>query len=324
MKISPNMSHRLTNALFGTVVLLVCGFSDIAVPLIFAIAGYHLGSRMNDEEKHDRRGHRYKDWRPWWRTEVHSSVRTLALPFFIWNAASFALQAVCGSLRLEDPAIWLKLSGLDLTQPTLQPNLWILRNLFILVLVSPLFSILVRHIRWALVLATYAFFFSWQTCHATLDPAVNGLFSYGFSLTGLCAFSLGVFLRRDHLHFSNKTFCCLALALAVFFWYAPGNPPFSSIRPLVKVANLAFVPVLCYGLWGLVPPRKLPTALTDGTHAIFVMHGLVFTIYDILLTAHDASILNRVISSAAALVLPLLVFRMLRPFPRLSINTPRL
>lgn len=312
------MSHRLDNALFGAVVLLVCGANEVAVALIFAIFGYNLACKMQEEEKHNRRGRRYKDWRPWWRAEVRSAVSVLLLPFFIWNVAAFVVQLALGNLHAGDVRAWLALSGLDLTQPTFLPNLWITRNLFFLVVISPIFSILVRKIRWALVLATGAFFFSWQICRATLDPAVNNLLTYGCSLIGLAAFTLGVLLRREHLHFSKKFACYIALALAVFFWYAPDHPPFASIRQLAKVAKIAFLPLLCYGLWGLTPAKRLPSALLRSTSAIFFLHGIFLAIYGTLLASPDASILDRVLSTAAALVLSFLVHRMLQPFPQLT------
>ena len=161
--------------------IVLYGVSIGIVPTFFIISGY----------LHFSKSRKYKD-------VVVSKTRGLLLPFLIWTAlaclAYLALSPLTGTyrefafLQSREPLKWLSSVFGDYSNffragatPPLLYQFWFIRDLFIMMLVSPLIGWCLRRIPWvymALCLVPLAFVF-------VPVVAPNALFC--FSLGGLCA-----------------------------------------------------------------------------------------------------------------------------------------
>lgn len=134
------------NACWWFRVLLKDGVVRIAVPFFFATAGFLLAG-------HAREAH-------WWVRETGKRVRTLLVPYLIWPplfvllmfvliVAANAGAGAAPSRNFPDGAVaWLRLLGWNFLGPgPVGPELytfWFVRELFILVLCSPIFAVAVK------------------------------------------------------------------------------------------------------------------------------------------------------------------------------------
>lgn len=115
------------------------GLARVAVPLMFGMAGYlfFLGFSGTREE---------------WRRKLNSRLRTVLLPYLAWETAHLVARLVqAGPFEGH----WGLLDAvLGITRPPLAFHLWFVRDLFVMVCLSPLLYRGLRRFPVALVLAT--------------------------------------------------------------------------------------------------------------------------------------------------------------------------
>lgn len=245
------------------------GISRIAVPSFFCISGFLLAGKMEGN---------------WWFREVKKRFKSLLLPFWIWGIicflSTFPLAVLCdvhsgvpfGTTFVQNKewsTIILDWSGLDFTKMPLAGHLWFLRNLFILVLVSPVINNLVNKFKWWWIIGTFSLFCMWRFVEYMLPSDVNGFLWYGFSLEGLVAFSLGILLRRQEYHLENIYISYLALALGIIFWIS--SFCFQSVSGLLISL---MIPCLAYAVWYWMPSNPFPRIFINSSFFIYLCHTI--------------------------------------------------
>ena len=166
-------------------------FTRIAVPYFFFASALLLFRN-------------YQPGREWYSRATCKRVRTLLVPYLVSNMVAFALysaKALASDIVHGRPAssfvtgllrrAWL-VTGLDITRYPLVGSLWFVRNLFILVVLSPLVFLVVRRNRNIGFVALVIAFVLWAS------PLSNTVFfRIGFSLEGLFWFMAGAYCSRD-------------------------------------------------------------------------------------------------------------------------------
>lgn len=172
-----------------------------AVPLFFTVSGYLLGVKSANGTAEG-----------WWGKAVKKRLRTLLLPYFLWCTAfavtvlpftvlgnHLAGRGLTGNTCLREPLLsaWnlVRIYGGELRGEPIDGPLWYVRNLFLLVLLSPVFGkITAGRRRGAVYLAAVcALFFA----HDWMPRACWPYFKTGIlSLQGFLFFPLGLYLAR--------------------------------------------------------------------------------------------------------------------------------
>lgn len=159
----------------------------IAVPYFFFASGLLLFRN-------------YKAGREWYTTALKKRVQTLIVPFFMSNLLAFLIyntkMIALGIAHGVSPAILVGTGlhraylaiGLDITRYPLVGSLWFIRNLFILVVLSPLVYWFAARKRKTGLAFLAAAFLLWAS------PLSNIVFfRIGFSLEGMFWFAAGAF-----------------------------------------------------------------------------------------------------------------------------------
>ena len=171
-----------------------------AVPIYFVISGYLLGIKSANGAAAD-----------WYGRSVKKRVRTLLVPYFLWCTVfavtvvpftvlgnHLAGRALTGNTCMQEPllSVWnlFRIYGGDLNDGPACLPMWYIRNLFLLVLASPLFlAITANRLSAAFyfaVVGTLYFAQSWLPCSSTQ------FLETGLSLRGFLFFPLGLCLAR--------------------------------------------------------------------------------------------------------------------------------
>lgn len=239
----------LMNGLFKS------GLSMIAVPFFFVVSGWLLAKHFNE--------------RTWWRREVSKRIKSLLVPYFIWNTIAFGIMSVT-----QGHFSWIECLGLDFTAyPPLTP-LWYVRCLFVLVCLSPILDWLNRRVGWAFLALVFllAFFF----CLKAPDPgSAKGLALIGwrgFPPYAVFYFSLGLYIngkeeRTWHRHVQIVGLVGGAMTL-IFRLVDRGDPV------MLKCVWFAAIPFLVAGVWRVMPSAAWPKWLTGSAFPVYVMHFL--------------------------------------------------
>ena len=175
----------------------------VAVPLFLLFSGYLFFK----EGRFDGALYRHK---------LKSRFRTLFIPYIIWSTLCFIIAVVQGQVTptiphylqgLWDTALWNEGTSFSRTLPGYPVNmpLWFIRDLMILVLISPLIWFLIQKTRgWGILLMAAWWF-----------PAHDKFF--GFGADSLFFFSLGVLFAMKRVNFVQW-----ARKYAVSFYVAAG------------------------------------------------------------------------------------------------------
>lgn len=252
------------------------GIAKIAVPYFFIISGYFLAAHFGELD--------------FWGREVKKRFSSLVIPFFVWSLITFALYSPLSivadylahrpfgaSVQISNGR-WIHTLGLDFDNTPLLTPLWYIRCLFIFVLLSPIFKFLVRRLGRLWLLIAYALYLGdslWPYDCAGL----KGFFHYGFSLSRVFYFSVGIFIRNCAEKYISRllAICCLGVGLVVMLCGIVLKVP-NGLAPL-------FVPFLLCGTFCLIPAADWPRWFTTSAFPIFLMHCIVLVYVETILGA---------------------------------------
>ena len=132
-------------------ILVQNGLCQIAVPFFFLASGFFLARHMNESG--------------WWRREVLKRVRSLMLPFVIFNITFALCSTVIHCVDNDWPPTWRHWVMFFTSTVGIIPfggiamgSLWFVKTLFVLVLFSPLLERLANTVGLMLLFLFYAVF----------------------------------------------------------------------------------------------------------------------------------------------------------------------
>ena len=245
----------------GGDVLLFCRkcLGDPALSFFFIVSGFFLARHYEEPG--------------WWASAIRKRIGTIVIPYCVWqfvNAVAWLVVDHRWALRLGN-------FGLNpFVYPMLDP-LWYLRNLMLLVGVSPLLFACLK--RWgvrflaAVFVAGLAAGCLMETGCLSASSRLGGFLQTTFTLQGLFVFCLGSYLALRPVSLSRRVgrWCgvaALALVFARFaLFYLKVPVPFDVVIPATLLA-LAFA-------WTHVPTFRLPKALARSVFPIYLMHAII-------------------------------------------------
>lgn len=212
---SPYLSEKIRNLSFFSILLVVLLHSQmisistgyalwiqyfvtgeltrIAVPVFFAISGYLFFQNFSSPIK------------DFFENKIKKRVRTVLIPYLFWNIWGFILFSLIqwGGAEYRMPVVENKLNGVlyaILVNPVGTYQLWFLRDLFVIVLLSPIIYIGIKYIKIFFVLLLFPFW-------------ILGI-QYFIQIESVFFFSLGAYIALVHKGLLEKK--CAKKEIAIF------------------------------------------------------------------------------------------------------------
>lgn len=245
------------------------GFCRWAVPFFFATTGYFLAAHIDEHG--------------WWLTAVRKRVRTLLMPFILWNLL-YAIYGILLTVVANHLAgrVWsanlrtgwdvLMYFGLHPLKGGGYGVLWFVETLFLFVIVSPLLVWLIRRLRWFVPLLLCGL------CYAGL-PGLPHNFNAGWMMY----FAAGIAARISPVHLRRYWGGAIVIGM-IWIWHHKAFMLSNGITDRWDSTPLLAVVMVLIGVWALVPRRLwLPRFMTSATFAIYVMHCIVLGVVGFVL-----------------------------------------
>ena len=278
----------LAQQIYTTLVSALFVVANVAVPLFFSISGLLFFAGY--EEKWS--------W-SWWRTKLSRRVRTLLIPYLLFNLIGLLNNAALGAVSEGYSVAWsnpdsLPIVGafwdsttfcvgmknifglsMQLVYPEVIP-LWFVRDLMVTILLSPLLFVLLKLTKgWILALV------------ALLYVCGVGATSAGINSGAILFFSLGAWFsisRTDAVGYANEhkwgvaVIAVLLLALSTIFYAAPFAQQLHNAFYVVGV----FVALIVGSRFAGGTRGKLGDLAIRSSFFIFAVHMLPMGTGDIL------------------------------------------
>lgn len=248
--------------------LFVGNITNIAVPLFFMISGYLFFLKTNDFTFAE------------YKVKIHKRIKSLLLPYFLWNIIIFFVylfvqnlmpQMTSGRTKLiADYSLYDYLLSFwsmsyvydgGMNGPMDSP-LWFVRDLIIMVLLSPVIYWLVKKLKWFFPAIALTVFITnlWQGYP-------------GLSITAIAFFSLGAYLGLNKIRFAEictthlLLFFIVYVAVLVLQWN-------TNILYLHYVAIILGIALFC-GTAAYICEKgfKISTFLVGSTFFVFASHA---------------------------------------------------
>lgn len=245
----------------------------IAVPFFFIAAGFFLGGHVRE--------------RRWWPREAMKRVRSLLVPYLVWNllfflfllALRFAKAQVDGMPPQDGGLKPLWVFGIGAQTLYFYP-LWFVRALLLFVLFAwALAWPIKRSRRCGLCLLAGLFVFYWCS-RAAVSKGVGGSVAMFFGAGGggvsfgLFCFALGLFLRLYPLPSRLSRGQTAALALTAFAACALRAGLLYGGVAVTLCSRLSFLSIFVTlaGVWALLPAKPWPRWLTGAAFPLYLLH----------------------------------------------------
>ena len=234
-------------------------FGDPALSFFFIVSGFFLARHYEEPG--------------WWWTAIRKRIGTILIPYTVWQFVNaIAWFAIDHRWALRPGGFGLN----PFIAPKLVP-LWYLRNLMLLVVISPLIFACLKRWGWRVLAWIFA---AWLVLAGVMEVGVfpdgtrmGGFLRGTFTLNGLFTFALGAYLAGHPVTLSRRVgrWCgvaALVLVFARFVLFGLKVPvPFDVVVP-ASLMTLAFV-------WTHVPAFGLPKALARSVFPIYLMHAII-------------------------------------------------
>lgn len=275
------------------------GMALVAVPFFFLASGFFLAAHMRDDV-------------PWLRLELQKRLKSLVIPFFLWNATwiammftwTFAMNLVHGnmpfldfdnvlingvSMQLHDmprpleriPMDAVAAMGLDPVRLPFVQQLWYVRALLVLICISPLLRRFANPMGLIVLFALYILLRPWGGKDdggyflAMIAPLrVRSFFRIFLSAEGMFYFTVGIFLRNNPIRLSRGTLqAVLALGIVLLLAFAVCDARHIMVDG--RYFRLFALPLLMIAIWHFVPDTTLPKWLATSAFPVFLCHRCV-------------------------------------------------
>ena len=267
------------------------GICGAAVPFFFMVSGFLLACQYDG-------GVPYSQL-------VKKRLISLGKPYVYWcilYAFAYLLFAILGNYLagrmltentcLAMPHPWMeifRIFGLDLAGFPADGPLWYVRNLFLLVLLSPILMTAMK--KKTIGQIVIVFIFVLYLFHFTISQPWWQIFDTGFSFRGLLAFLIGIYLERFSISwrpkFTISLLLCLIWIVLALPWKLSSNWEFIAL-------HVSFV-IGCIALWSIydyIPWREK----LESCHCIrysFFIFASHFAILNILFCLKGCNFLRK-------------------------------
>ena len=258
----------------------------MAVPFFFLSSGYLLAYKSEG------------CFSNWYGKEVGKRIRSILVPFFIWNLVALAvvpvLRLIAAPLKWRSclealPGDWLaKTVGYCWWDYPMHMPSWYLRALFFFVVCAPLILPLVRRIGrygcFALVVIAGIITVWTQQTNDDLRMILN----YVVPINGVAYFVLGASYASTGIpRLSAGLFWVSVVLVMLFGVFAIGfDFQGGGIKYLFSV--LAIMPAIVF-FWRIAPVRELPKSVSSLSFPIFLIHPFVLTFGGLILKGRVSS-----------------------------------
>lgn len=226
----------------------VNGVCSTSVPMFFVISGYLLATRRGEHG--------------WWGLAIKKRVFSLGVPYVFWSAAYVGVMHMMGGGDRGD-ITFANVLGLNLFRLPYFYPFWFLRNLFLLVVISPvLLCIIERQPVVSMMIL------------AIMESLSSVKILHGSSIwIGLFYFTMGMYigLRPCAVSWLTKrmAYGLLVLSIILFLLGSVLDQSMSGIfRSLARI-------MLVLGAWRAFPDSKPPSALVGVVFPVYAMHVFV-------------------------------------------------
>lgn len=251
------------------------GLCRMAVPYFFMAAGYflcgHCGGRFN-----------------WWLQEIKKRIKSLIIPYFIVSLIGFALYL----FKNRSLPNLIDFFGLN---PYCDPGvvqLWFIRSLFILVIISPLLNFIYKNKKIFIpfiILSISAYGFISPVTGYGHGGHLYAVCRWFFSLEGLVYFTIGMFLRNMKINLLKLKFS-VAIGCAILGFLLLIARVFLSNLGILSSYYCCWsaIPFLIVGFWYLVPEYSLPSYLLELSFPVYLLHKFLNAILNIAVSKLDS------------------------------------
>ena len=260
----------------------LCGW---CVPYFFFASGYFVSAHMSEAG--------------WWKRESAKRVYTILAPFLIWSLLFFAFVAVetgmadylakrelFSTLRLLMRGSVLSIFGLDFRIVPFYAQLWFLRSLYILILLSPILALLVRRCGFVGLLVLFVLYHQFGSDDAFLNQNIVWL-RCTLSLKGAFFMAFGMWFRFHHndvLIYGGRGRMPIAVLAAtigsLMSLYAINikinSAPDGQIVNVSCFTNLIFL----VSFWLIIGSRRWTSVITSTAFPIYLIHVFYMIIFD--------------------------------------------
>lgn len=172
--------------------------TDAAVPAFFVISGflYFYKASPVSNQLYSRGGYIQR---------TKKKIISILIPYIMWNLMAVVIEPDCRDTPMDE--LLLRFLGVD-RQGTWNGPLWFLRDLFIMMVLAPVFEYVIRKTKWLLPLIGLSLMIG----NFAGDNIIPGL-----SYVGITYFSLGAYVGIYHKDILSAILKKKVMLLSIFF-----------------------------------------------------------------------------------------------------------
>lgn len=234
----------------------ICG--KLSVPIFLIISGY-LFFREGDKEF----------TKELWISKLKRRISSLLVPYLLWNFIGYIIYAIKVGFSFEDffHSFWvIDIPGRSGSSPIDGP-LWYVRNLMIMVVISPIIAYMIKYTKWYLLLMmTILWIFQ--------IPPFNKGIGIAFYF-----FALGGYLRITNYHIENIRYAkSLIIAYIVYVIYAQlmqSNSNCWDFQIGILLGICAVLSLTMYYVKSSLGNGQIASELSETSFFVYCLHDLL-------------------------------------------------